>query len=203
MIKLIKILVLCCLFSISIFAQTNKNKIPTISIDPANLPNELKSFIPEGYEALSITSGDLNLDSFTDIVLIVKKTNEKETSDVIENPTKRPLLILLGEGKNKYKLAARNDNVVLCIDCGGIFGDPFEGVSIKNGIFSVEHYGGSAWRWTKIITFKYSPKDKNWILTRVGADSFHTSDPNKVETTIKTAKNFGKVLFEEYDGYKD
>ena len=134
---------------------------------------------------------------------MVKKPDEKETSDVVDHPTKRPLLVLIGEGNGKYKLAARNDNVVLCVDCGGVFGDPFEGVSIKNGVFSVEHYGGSSWRWTKIITFKYSAVNKNWLLSRVGSDSYHTSDPNKMKTTIKTDKNFGKVLFEKYDGYKD
>lgn len=201
--KFVKILVLFSFLSLSIFAQNNKSKITTVSIDPENLPTELKAFVPEGYEALNATSGDLNLDSFPDVVLIIRQPNEHDTSDVVDHPTKRPLLILLGEGGNKYKLAARNDNVVLCVDCGGVFGDPFEGVSIKNGVFSVEHYGGSAWRWTKIITFKYSPKDKNWLLSRVGSDSFHTSDPNKVKSTIKTAKNFGRVLFEKYDGYKD
>jgi hypothetical protein len=203
MIRFIKLFALLSVFSISVFAQAKISKIKTVTFEPEKVPNEIKAFIPEGYELLEATSGDLNLDSFADVVLVVKKPDEKETSDVVDHPTKRPLLILLGEGNKKYKLAGRNDNVVLCVDCGGVFGDPFEGISIKNGVFSVEHYGGSAWRWTKIITFKYSPKDKNWILTRVGSDSFHTSDPNKVKTTIKTAKNFGRVLFEKYDGYKD
>jgi hypothetical protein len=203
MIKFVKIFVLIVVCSIGVFAQSSKSKIASKTFEGANLPSEIKAFVPNGYEAISATTGDLNMDSFPDAILVVKKPNEKETSDVVDNPTERPLLILLGEGKNQYKLAGRNDNVVLCVDCGGVFGDPFDGVSIKNGVFSVEHYGGSAWRWTKIITFKYSPKDKNWLLTRVGSDSYHTSDPNKVKTTIKTAKNFGKVLFEKYDGYKD
>lgn len=200
MIKLVKLFVLLGVFSIGVFAQS---KIASKTFEGAKVPNEIKAFVPDGYEAISATTGDLNLDSFADVILVVKKPNEKETSDVVDNPTKRPLLVLLGEGKNKYKLAGRNDNVVLCVDCGGIFGDPFNGISIKNGFFSVEHYGGSAWRWTKIITFKYSPTDKNWLLSRVGSDSYHASNPNKVEKSVKTAKNFGKVLFEKYDGYKD
>lgn len=200
MIKLVKLFVLLGVFSIGVFAQS---KIVSKTFEADKIPSEIKAFIPDGYEPISAATGDLNMDAIPDAVLVVKKPNEKETSDVVDHPTKRPLLVLLGEGKNKYKLAGRNDNVVLCVDCGGIFGDPFEGVSIKNGFFSVEHYGGSAWRWTKIITFKYSPADKNWLLSRVGSDSYHTSDPNKVKTTIKTAKNFGKVLFEKYDGYKD
>lgn len=203
MFKFVKIFSIVTVLSISVLAQTNKSKIKSVTLDSNNLPNEIKSFIPNGYEPIEATKGDLNQDSIPDAILVVKKPDEKETSDVVDHPTKRPLLVLIGEGNGKYKLAARNDNVVLCVDCGGVFGDPFEGVSIKNGVFSVEHYGGSSWRWTKIITFKYSPADKNWLLSRVGSDSYHTSDPNKMKTTIKTAKNFGKVLFEKYDGYKD
>ncbi len=72
----------------------------------------------------------------------------------------RPLLILIGNSYgNLKKVAHNNNNTVLCHNCGGIFSDPFEGITIKNGYFSVEHYGGSNWRWTEIITYKYL-KDK-------------------------------------------
>jgi hypothetical protein len=112
-------------------------------------------------------------------------------------------LILLGQADKTYKLAARNDNTVYCVDCGGAFGDPFDGISIANGNFSINHYGGSSWRWTRFITYKYSPADKNWYLFRDGGDSFHASEPEKVKTTIKTVKNFGKVAFEKFDIYKE
>jgi hypothetical protein len=203
--KLLKIFLLTIVLTFCCFAQKTKpaNAFRDLNLEIDKLPAEIKAFIPEGYVPMDVSSGDLNLDSFPDVVLIVKKPNESDTSDVNDNPEKRPLLVLIGEGNEKYKLASRNDNVVLCVNCGGAFGDPFEGVTIKRGYFSVEHYGGSNWRWTKIITFKYSKADNNWLLTRIGRDSFHTSDPNKSEKTMKTAKNFGKVLFEKYNGYKD
>jgi hypothetical protein len=203
--KLITISFLFILLAFTCFAQKTKptNALPKLNLEIDNLPAEINALIPEGYVPLDVSSGDLNLDSFPDVVLIVKKPNESDTSDVIDNPEKRPLLVILGDGNGKYKLAARNDNVVFCVNCGGVFGDPFEGVTIKRGYFSVEHYGGSNWRWTKIITFKYSKADNNWLLTRIGRDSFHTSDPNKSKSDIKTAKNFGKVLFERYNVYKD
>jgi hypothetical protein len=203
--KLIKMSFLVTLLAFTCFAQKTKpaSVLPKLNLEIDKLPAEIKAFIPEGYVPMDVTSGDLNLDSFPDVVLIVKKPNESDTSDVNDNPEKRPLLVILGEGNNKYKLAARNDSVVYCVNCGGVFGDPFSAVSIKRGYFSVEHYGGSNWRWTKIITFKYSKADNNWLLTRIGSDSFHTSNPNKSDIKIKTAKNFGKVLFEKYDTYKD
>lgn len=196
---LLLIVFLCA--SISFGQKANKSTIKSETL--TDLPDELKEFVPPGFSFLGGEKGNLNLDKFPDIVLILKKDNEKETSDVIENPEKRPLLILLGQADKTYKLAARNDSTVYCVDCGGAFGDPFDSISITNGNFSVNHYGGSSWRWTRIITYKYSPTDKTWYLFRDGSESFHASEPEKVKTTIKTAKNFGKVPFEKFDIYKE
>ncbi|MBF0573599.1 MAG: hypothetical protein HQK69_07555, partial [Desulfamplus sp.] len=163
--------------------------------------NKIVRFIPENYSVLNMTKGDLNLDSIDDIILILKKNGEEKTSDVIEHPEKRPLYILIGKSDGLYELAAKNDNAVYCVDCGGMLGDPFNNITIKKGCFSVEHFGGSAWRWTRIITFKYSKSEKNWFLHKDGGDSFHAAG-GKVETRVKTVKDFGLVMFEQYDIYK-
>lgn len=153
----------------------------------------------EGYTVLNATSGDLNRDAYPDWVLIYRKTTEAETSDAIDHPEPRPLLLYVGQPDGTLKLAARNDKVVLCYDCGGVFGDPFSQVVIKNGFFTVEHYGGSSWRWTRLITFRYQPKARKWYLHKDGGDSYHTGDPDKVETVVKTTKDFGVVAFEAFD----
>ena len=160
-------------------------------------------FIPEGYTILDSATGDLNLDPYPDMLLVLKKNGEDSTSDVVDHPEKRPLLILIGQANKQFKLAARNDNAVYCVNCGGMMGDPYMGIVIKKGYFSIEHYGGSAWRWTRIITFKYSTASKYWYLHKDGGDSYHTSDPDKVETKIRTIKEFGKIAFDKYDIYSD
>ena len=168
-----------------------------------NLPPYLAQFIPVNYSPLDTTSGDLNLDQFSDMIMVLRKNGEDTTSDVVEHPEKRPLLILLGQADSTYKLAARNDNAVYCVDCGGVMGDPFMEVVIKKGYFSIEHYGGSGWRWTRTITFKYVPADSYWYLHKDGGESFHAADPEKVTTKVKTAKDFGKVPFDSFDIYKE
>jgi hypothetical protein len=167
------------------------------------VPANLKGFIPKGYDVLDLTKGDLNRDAFTDAIMVLYKKGEEKTSDVIEHPEKRPLLILIGQANKSYKLAARSDNAVYCVDCGGQMGDPFTGITIKNGYFSTEHYGGSGWRWTRIITFKYSPAEKGWFLYKDGGDSFHAITHEEVKTSVKTVKNFGKVPFEKFDIYNE
>lgn len=171
--------------------------------DIQKISQNIESFVPKNYTILDSTSGDLNLDNYKDMILVLSKNGEEQTSDVVDHPEKRPLLILIGQPNNKYKLVSRNDNTVYCFDCGGIMGDPYTGITIKNGYFSVEHYGGSNWRWTRIITYKYSKKDNNWFLYKDGSESFHVSDPEKITKTILTTKNFGKVPFKIFDIYKD
>lgn len=181
--------------------QNENLKLPDLTVN--NLPPSVAEFVREGYTPLKATMGDLNQDSYSDLILVLSKIGEDSTSNVVDHPEKRPLLIFLGQSDHTYRLAEQNDNVVYCVDCGGMMGDPFMDVVIKNGYFSVEHYGGSAWRWTRIVTFRYSASDKTWYLHKDGGDSFHASEPEKVESKVRTTKEFGKVRFDEFDIYKE
>ena len=186
--------ILCSLVT-TLMAQT-----PKLTVE---VPKEFRSFIPKNYVALDLTRGDLNRDKYPDAVMVLYKKGEEKTSDVLKHPEKRPLLILLGQANKTYKLAAQSNNAVYCVDCGGQMGDPFTGITIKNGYFSVEHYGGSGWRWTRIVTFKYSPKEQDWFLFKDGGERFHALEPSKVTEELRTVKDFGKVRFEKFDIYKD
>lgn len=171
------------------------------NIESDTSEHSFTNFIPDGYTILDSATGDLNLDPYPDMLLVLKKKGEDSIANDVDHTVKRPLLILTGQANKSFKLAARNDNVVYCVNCGGMMGDPYIGIVIKKGYFSIEHYGGSAWRWTRIITFKYSTNDKRWYLYKDGGDSYHTSDPDKVETNIKTTKEFGKIRFEKFNLY--
>lgn len=173
-----------------------------------DLPQEIKlidleGYVPEGYSIVDTATGDLNRDSLEDLIMIFKRINEEETSDVIDNPIKRPLALYIGLGDDIFQLAAQNDKVAYCYDCGGMMGDPYQALVIKNGYFTVEHYGGSGWRWTRYVTFKYSPKDKNWYLHKDGGESFHASEPDSVTTNIRTVSDFGTVAFDQFDVYQE
>ena len=154
----------------------------------------IKSFIPKGYTLLDSASGDLNKDGIKDLVLILRNNLEETKPD-----TTRPLLILHGSKTKGYTLVAKNEHVVLCKNCGGVFGDPYERVVVKNNYFSLEHYGGSNWRWTRIITFKYDINTKQYILHKDAGISFHTFDPDKTTNITTGEKNFDKLPFTKYN----
>jgi hypothetical protein len=167
------------------------------------LPAAIRRALPAGYVVLAAEPGDLNRDALPDWLVVLHRPDEQKTSDVIDHPTKRPLLLFVGGAGGTYTLATRTDNAIYCVDCGGIMGDPFMGLAIKKGYFTVEHYGGSAQRWTRFVTFKYDPAARTWLLHRDGSEQFHALDPEHGTTTATTAKDFGRVPLTKFDIYKE
>src|SRR5207247_155192 len=100
----------------------------------------------------------------------------------------------------KLSLAKRNEKVVLCSQCGGVMGDPFQGVTVGPKTFSVSHYGGSAWRWSNEYKFNYSMRDKTWQLVRGEDSSFHASDPKNEKTNVYIPpRDYGKIDIADFD----
>jgi hypothetical protein len=177
------------LFYFSLTAQIKKS-------DKIILTNHLQKYIPKGYTLLDVACGDLNLDNFKDIILVLKDTGEKDKIDT--NELKRPLLILIGNADKSFTLAGRNDDVVYCHGCGGVLGDPYDGIEIHKGTFTVNHFGGSNDRWSNEITFRYSKTNKTWYLLKVVDKGWNVGDLKKIDSTIKTKKDFGIMSFDKY-----
>ncbi|HEX6373974.1 MAG TPA: hypothetical protein VF006_33910 [Longimicrobium sp.] len=160
---------------------------------PTRIPAELRPFVLPGTRALCAAGADLNGDGLRDYVLVLEKVDE-DTAGSLLSQAQRPLLVVLRRPGGTLHVAARNDRVVYCAGCGGVFGDPFEGVEVGTATFTVLHYGGSAWRWRADYTFRYAPRARTWRLTKVVELSYHTLDLDKMEETIFVAPDdFGDV----------
>jgi hypothetical protein len=138
-----------CLTSLVVSAQTPK--LPAI---PAT-GRTIADFIPAHYDTLDAgrTDGDLNHDGRPDVALALR-SDEEATAESEENLPARLLLVLFGTPTG-YTLAAQSGKVLLCKECGGMYGDPFAGLTIYKGILSIDHYGGSSWRWSITSKFRY------------------------------------------------
>lgn len=199
--------------SITDTSETNETtKHETFNVNIDSIPEVLKPFIPKNYSAINISSGDANLDGLTDKILVLRKNTEETTSNYNENkPDKRPLLLLLGQPDNSYKLTYRNDNIAYCIDCGGFFGDPFTGTTIKNGYFSIEHGIAGGQHWEQVLTFKYDRLKKNWFLHKDHYISYklNESDDPDAEALVldidkmETSKDFGIISFDKFNIYNE
>lgn len=173
-------------------AQRKENiHLPGHNIN-SHLYQSIIKFIPAGYTVLDQVDGDLNSDGLIDKILILKQKNEMTEEE------KRPVLLLIRQKDHSLKNVTENANIVLSLGDGGIHGDPYHGITVKHGYFSIEHFGGSGWRWSQVITFKYDKKLQNWFLYKIGDEYWHIDYPTSLKHTVKTKSSFGVVPFSDY-----
>ncbi|HEX8118798.1 MAG TPA: hypothetical protein VF521_16090 [Pyrinomonadaceae bacterium] len=163
------------------------------------VPDEVRPFVEAGAKAIAVEAADLNGDGRGDFVLVLERENPAKDAD--DFPIhQRPLLILVRGEDGKLSAARRNELIVMCSKCGGVFGDPFEGVVAKRNTFTVMFYGGSSWRWAYSYRFNYSRADKTWQLVRVEETDYHTSDPDKMKTKVFVPpRDYGKIDIADFD----
>jgi hypothetical protein len=163
---------------------------PSIQREETHLPNHhinnqihssIKKFIKPGYLILDQADGDLNNDGLIDKILILREKRE------ITLEEQRPVLILIKQNNGRLKLVAENDNLVLSAGDGGIHGDPYHGITIKNNRFSIEHFGGSGWRWNQVITFKFYQEKHSWYWLSTGNQSWHIDSPSQLTPNSQKA----------------
>ena len=90
-----------------------------------------------------------------------------------------------------------------------MMGDPYVGTEILKGKFTIFHYGGSNWRWTKNLTFVFLKENENIYLESIEESSFNVleADSEKIDDYIEkntkklTSKDFGKVKFSDYHDF--
>ena len=188
------ILLTLCVSVITAHAQT----------DPVVVPVEVKPFVEQQSKPIALESADLNGDGLKDYILVLEREKPSLKDEHGFPKNQRPLLILVRGTGNKLTVAKRNELIVMCSECGGMMGDPFVGLTVAKNTFTVNHYGGSAWRWSTDYRFNYSRIDKTWQLVRIEETSFHASDPDKtLKRKIRTPpKHFGKVDIADFDPSK-
>ncbi|HTN18117.1 MAG TPA: hypothetical protein VL092_10575 [Chitinophagaceae bacterium] len=171
--KYSSLILLSLLFVLKTNAQDNiLEKIPSKG-------KTVKDFIPNGYQIPQngLKEGDLNKDGAADIAIALFSKEEEKS---VDDP--RLLLVLL-KAPDGYILAGKSDKTILCQGCGGVMGDPYAGITIKNGILQINHYGGSAWKWTIEEKFRYqksafyligSTYDWYWVLGDCNGEIGHS-----------------------------
>jgi hypothetical protein len=190
-----------------ILLTTSVNAQSTEYIEEKNIPAEVKPFIEKGIKpyleiptkVIALEKGDLNGDGKQDYILVLERTPDPNVE--MELPRdQRPLILLIRQNNNTLKTIKRNDKLIYCAQCGGMMGDPFQGITITPKGFSVSFYGGSAWRWSIDYQFNYSRKDQTWQLVKVTESSFHASEPDKMKhKTYTPPTHFGKIDIADVD----
>lgn len=145
---------------------------------------QYKAYIPAQYLLFDVVEGDLNQDGQKDLVLMLKATDPKQSIvnryDKKVDRNRRGVLVLLAEGKGKYKELLKNLSAFSSEnEDGGVYFPPDLSLDIQNNKFYV-HYGhGRYGYWT--YSFRLEGKD----LRLIGYDSSSNHGPYiKSETSI-------------------
>ncbi len=142
-------------------------RVPQTADSPA-------SFAPPGWrvEENSIKEADLNGDGQPDAALVL--THGGNGASVDAQFAKHVLVLALRGSDGKLHRSIVSDAAVLDGDEGGVFGDPFEELSIERGAVVITHYGGSRDRWG--YTHRYRYQNGQWMLIGLTINSSDTLD---------------------------
>ncbi|MEZ5046619.1 MAG: hypothetical protein R2831_06470 [Chitinophagaceae bacterium] len=151
----------------------------------------IQDFVPKGWFIKDSIEGDFNQDKLQDAVLLIAHNQELDDSKV-DYDCNRPLIILQGTNSG-YILSAYTKDGVLCKHCGGVFGDPYESITLKNNVLNINHYGGSAWRWTNNYTFRF--QNKRWELIGISQDSYYNAADCPDDGVGSAGRNLSEVNF--------
>ncbi len=154
----------------------DKSSVLQSEVHTENNTNEIRdilSIVPAGWHILNYSDakpvqaeGDLNKDGISDIALVIEETTSAE-----EAPP-RAIIVAFGNVDNTYTLSINTNKVIMRADEGGIWGDPFESISIDRGSVLIKDYGGSNWRWYNSYRFRY--QDHDWYLIGATMGTYFT-----------------------------
>ncbi|UXU90237.1 hypothetical protein [Burkholderia sp. S-53] len=165
--------------------------LPLLAALPAGaradaLPKSIDTQLPPGYQPLLAQAGpDLGNGRHSFLVVVHRAV------DTREQPSPRPLLIYEEQSDHAFRLAARNDQVVLRANEGGQC-DPFDpedaannGLSVKGRYFTVQNFVACGQHWSDYVTFRYDPRTHGWVFSnQIVTVSFPLDDqPDRVTVT--------------------
>ena len=105
--------------------------------------------IPVDYTIITEKYGDLDGDKIDEKVVVYN------TSELGDAGTVREIQLFKKNETNQWTLWKSSKNAIRQSNEGGQRGEPFEDISIKNGVLEIYHSGGTSWRWYYTDKYKF------------------------------------------------
>ena len=153
--------------------QPSQTAAPVVNTRPG-------SIIPTGWvlTQIGVVEGDLNKDGLSDQAVVVQEKEATELDQFNRYTPKRMLIIRFANADGGFTEVIRTERAILKASEGGVIGDPFSTLEIKDGSLFFGFYGGSRERWSHDFQFRYQDND----LYLIGATFV-------VEDTLDPANN--------------
>ena len=158
--------------------------------EDSSLPAELKPFIAPGMQIRAVARGDINDDGLSDVVLVLESVADREKP--------RSVMVLVRNESGVLNKKSQNDKLVPCVNCGGLFGDPFGYAKIDKGVITFLMEGGGREHWWGEYTFKYYEDSKKLRLSEAKRGVVDNSTQIQKEKRY-TTNDFGVIYFDDFD----
>jgi hypothetical protein len=146
--------------------------------------------IPDNYTIVDSVSGDLDKDSIAELAVVYNVGPENEIDGVPRE------LIIYKLKNNKWAEWKKSDQALYGSKDGGMMGDPFGEIEIKNGSILISQNGGSSWKWG--FTDKYRFQDGAFYLIGYSSIAGKLCEYWKeVDFNLSTGKMIIKKQYEE------
>lgn len=135
--------------------------------------------------------GDLDKDGIAEKVIVFNTNDSTEFGFVRE-------LQILKQKNGAWEVWRKSTNAVLKSGEGGMMGEPFEGVEIKNGLLILSFSGGSSWKWSYTDKYRF----QNNAFELIGHDGVYGKNCEYweiFEFNLSTGKIVIKKEFEDCD----
>ncbi len=137
--------------------------------------------------------GDLDADGDDDLLVVLANADaSRRKSDL------RTLMIFQRDSQGKLEKSVQNDRAIPCESCGGMMGDPLQGVKSTADGFLLRFEGGSRELWSEEYRFSYSDDAGTWLLREFESAAFDkfTEAPG---SSVVGPDEFGRVPIEKFD----
>jgi len=153
--------------------------------------NAQKIPAPGRWAMIDSAMGDLDKDGVSELAVAY---NTHQTDVNVDENVPR-ILAIYKKNNSEWMPWKLSTSAVMGSQDGGMMGDPFEGIEIKNGILIIIHFGGSSWKWSQ--TDKYRFQDGDFYL--IGYTNFSGKSCEYWET-IDFNLSTGKLIYtKEYE----
>jgi hypothetical protein len=154
---------------------------------------ELSAFLPPGTSLGLTARGDMDGDGDQDAAIVL----DGGEGEAARQP--RTLLLLRRDADGRLQRAIESPRAISCRRCGGMIGDPLQGIRIAPGAITLRFEGGSRELWSKEFRFTPAPGGDDWWLTGVTHLSFDRADGGKGTERKLSAEEIGEVSLASFD----
>lgn len=106
--------------------------------------------VPANYVVIDSVLGDLDRDGQKELVVAYDTKKEDEPDESVQ----RELRVYKMQN-GKWTVWEKSRQALYGSRDGGMMGDPFGGIEIKNGILLITQHGGSSWKWGHTDKYRY------------------------------------------------